>query len=154
MDLNKLLKLASGLQFQLQPLPAGTAMLLDRKVMGLLAPVVKGLAESKDDGIDASALADAVTNMVTTMPDEEYQIFIRDLFSTVTHLPKDGAPTELNSCFDTAFAGNTYSIYELIIEVMRYNKFGPFELMTGFLKKTGTSMFDGIVGKKGETGKK
>jgi hypothetical protein len=134
--------------FQLNPLPALRALKLDKKVVTMIIPVFKGF-EGLDQEINLGAAIEAVSEALLKLEDNEYEKFILDILSTVQYLPSGKAPIEIDSdVINNQFSGEIMSIYRLIFEVMKYNRFSPFEmvgdgnemmkiLFSGFQKQSG-----------------
>jgi hypothetical protein len=107
-----------GMEFQLVPLPILKAARLDKKVISILTPVL-GTVKSLDDEIDLGKVID-----------EEYEKFIIDLCSTVTcHKPGQPPVQLMGENINELFKGALKTLYKLMYEVMKYNKFSPFALM-------------------------
>lgn len=123
--------IVDGLEFNLQPLPALEAMKLDKRVTTLLIPLIGGLKDlSLDADIDFETAARGLYEAFNRMDDNEFQSLVVNLLRSVQYLPQGGAPTELTQeTINQIFMGKLVSIYKLMIEVMRFNKFSPFELV-------------------------
>ena len=119
-------------EFNLNPLKIRTALRLDKKVISLILPLLGGVKDL-DSEINLGSALGKFSESLNALPDNEYEAFTNELFSTVTYLPKGEAPVELNQAMDIAFQGNITSVYKLMWEIMKYNKFSPFELMAGGL---------------------
>lgn len=122
-----------GMKFQLQPLPSLKALRLDKKVIELVVPVIGGIKEfSLDAEIDLEAVSKAFSESLGRMRDDEFEKLVADLLSSVLYLPIGGTPQELNpEVINQVFRGKISLIYKLAFQVMRYNKFSPFELVGG-----------------------
>lgn len=120
-----------GITFQLHPLPILSAAKLDKRVVSLLAPVL-GTVKSLDDEIDLGKVIDVVMEALSNLSDSDYEQFIIDLCSTVICVVPGQPPTEVTSQkINEIFKGSLKTLYKLMYEIMRYNKFTPFELMAG-----------------------
>lgn len=118
-----------GMEFQLVPLPSLKAARLDKKVISILAPVF-GTVKSLDDEIDISKVVDVVMDALSKLSDEEYEKFIIDLCSGVTcHKPGQPPVQLMGENINELFRGALKTLYKLMYEVMKYNKFSPFALM-------------------------
>lgn len=148
-----------GMKFQLQPLPSLKALRLDKKVIELLVPIFGGIKEfSLDAEIDLEAVSKAFSESLGRMKDDEFEKLVTDLLSSVLYLPTGAAPQELNpETINQVFRGKISLIYKLMFEVMRYNKFSPFELVGGgnvinkILSSTGPIKIQKKNGNKSET---
>lgn len=135
-----------GMTFNVQPLPAMTAVKLDKKVLTVVLPAISGLKNlSLDSELDLGALSMAVSEALGRLPDSEFENLVIDLLSCVIYLPKGDSPVELTSIqqINSVFCGKIVLIYKLLFEVMRFNKFSPFALLEGgglsMLKTPGSS---------------
>ena len=76
-------------------------------------------------------VAECLQRALTTLPDSEVSALTRGMLARVTYIPDAGQPILLNNDrgIDTAFEGlGPISIYKLMYEVARFNKFSPFAL--------------------------
>ena len=129
-----------GLQFTFTPIDPFKAIVLDKKVLSLLVPVLGGLKNLTASGegdedlnltdmIDFRLVADGLSEALSKMKDADFEAFAREMLRSVyVEIPGKGA----GSCADAkgaqAFVGNITLMYEVMIQVMRYNKFTPFAL--------------------------
>ena len=146
-----------GIKFILNSMKALEAMKLDKKLISILLPAFNGLKGlSMDANIDFGAALEGLSNSLLSMKDDEYEKFIRDMFSNVQAI-KPGSPAmelrELDA-INTIFAGSTMTVYKLIWEVAKFNKFLPFELVGGgtgmsgiFTSLMGEESMEGVQGK-------
>lgn len=116
--------------FIIKPFGGFDAVKLDRKVLRILAPALKGLDGVKDldSEINLGALGDGIAEALDSIAD--YDGFIREMFKEVL-VEFNGAPMPLVPLMDTVFQGNVLSFYKLIIEVMKHNRFSFFEVAGG-----------------------
>ncbi len=120
-----------GHRFQLRPLPVLKAARLDKKVITVLAPIL-GTVKSLDDEINIEKAVKSVMDALSSLSDAEYEAFIIDLCSTVVYTAPGQQPIELGSSdINKIFVGELKTLYKLMFEVMRYNKFSPFGLVEG-----------------------
>lgn len=120
-----------GIQFQLNPLKGFKAIKLDKKVVGLLIPLFKGLKDF-DSELDLGKSIDGIGSALDSMKEDEFEKFTIDLLSTTIILIDGKPPMEIDkNVIDTEFQGNTIIFYKLLFEVMKYNKFSPFVLASG-----------------------
>ena len=138
-----------GLSFMLQPLPALTAMRLDKRVLTVVLPAISGFKNlSLDTELDLGLLSRALSEALGRLPDTDFENLVTDLLSCVVYLPKGESPIELTSIqsINAIFCGEIVLIYKLLFEVMRFNKFSPFALLEGggmsILKTSGLSNID------------
>ena len=124
-----------GLRFYTQPLPALRAMLLDKKVLALLLPALKGLKDLKVDAeadIDLGAITEALSESLSSMKDAEMTRLVIDLLSSTTYQgDKAGeANNEITEAIiNQIFQGQLLTLYKVMLEVMKYNKFSPFAFL-------------------------
>ena len=136
-----------GLEFNLQPLPPLKSIKLDKKILSLLVPALGGLKNlSLNQEIDMETVAKGISESLQKLDDKEFEKLIVDLFSGSLFLNKNveqgEAPTEEINLgnINRIFAGSHTTIYKLMFEVMKFNKFSPFVLGDGFaMKKIFTS---------------
>lgn len=117
--------------FNLQPLPALKAIVLDKKIMSLLIPALGGIKDL-DKEFDLKIASMAMAESLTKLSDQEYEKFVIDLLTGV-QLVQQGQ--EIKSIttdqINVLFLGNAKGLYKLMFEVMKFNKFTPFELVEG-----------------------
>ena len=139
------------MEFFLSPLPALTAIKLDKRVLTLLLPALSGFKElSLDSSIDLNALTKGVSEALGRMDDKDFEELVLQLLSTAVYQKQGSAPLELNDKhnINKVFGGELISLYKLLFEVMRYNKFSPFVLLEG-----GGSVMSRILTSSGQTNK-
>ena len=126
------------MRFQLSPLPLLKVLRLDKKVLALVLPALSGFTDL-DAQIDFGLLSKGISEALTRMPDNDFESLALDLLSSVAYLPDNGAPVEMTSAqeLNTIFSGKILTIYKLLFEVMRFNKFSPFALLEGGGNLTG-----------------
>lgn len=118
-----------GVKFILNPLKGFTALYLDKKVITLLTPVIKGF-KSLDTNIDLGAAIDGFGTALDGMGEEDYKKFVLSLLSTVQVMAPNKPPIEIDvNTLDSVFAGKALVLYQLMFEIMRYNNFTPFALL-------------------------
>lgn len=127
-----------GIEFYFQPLPAFTALKLDKQIISLIAPALGGLDSldnlSLDTDINLKVITQGIGKALDSFDSEEYEKFILSLLSFTLHIPGDGKNTPQpidKQKFDQLFTGNLQTVYKLIFAVMKYNKFLPFVLGEG-----------------------
>lgn len=121
----------SGIKCQLTRIPLQKMLLLDRKVMGILGPVMGSFA-----GMDQSAEADMekifrnVASALGSLGDTEYEALMNDLLGTVVATAPGKPPLQLiGNNLDTALGDSgMMTIYKIVMEVLKFNKFLPFDL--------------------------
>jgi len=122
-----------GLRFYTQPLPAFTAVKLDKKVIQLALPVLNGLSDfSMESEVDIEAITAGVSESLTKLTDEDFENFILKLLSATTYQGTADAPANseiTKSSVNEIFQGRILGLYKVLLEVMRFNRFSPFELM-------------------------
>jgi hypothetical protein len=122
-----------GLCFDMQPLPALKAIGLDKKILTLAIPILGGLKNiSLDSDIDFEAISRGLYEAFNKLDTAEFEILVSDILCKTAYMPEHGAPEELTkTTIDRIFQGSLQTLYKLIFEVMRFNKFTPFVLAEG-----------------------
>lgn len=128
-------KTIDGMAFQFIPMAVLKASRLDKRVLALLAPVVGSLSGlDLDSEVDADRLARGVASALQSMDDQAFTSLLRDTLDTVVYLPEGMAPLNLGNenAINQAFTGRLDTLYKVVVEVMRYNRFTPFALLGTF----------------------
>jgi hypothetical protein len=131
-------KTIGSMTFQFLPMPALKAARLDKKVLTVLAPllaslqdlkVLQGMSEGEND-FDVGGLATGLVQALQSLDDTTFTGLLRELFEHVTYLPSGKAPMSLSdeATLNEIFVGNLAAMYQVAVEVMRFNKFTPFAL--------------------------
>lgn len=133
-------KTIGGKTFQFLPMPALKAARLDKKVLTALTPLLSSLTDVKsvasaalgEEGGsgDMAGIATGLTQCLQALDDSSFASLLRELLEHVTYLPNGQAPMPLGneSTIDLVFVGDLATMYQVAVEVMRYNKFTPFGL--------------------------
>lgn len=122
------------MKFQLIPLKALEAVTLDKKVLELLLPALGGIQDlSLDANIDMEVLSRGVTEALSNFDDEKTLGLILNLLKNVTYIESGKPPRGLNDqeVINDVFRGKHFTIFKLMFEVMKFNKFTPFVLVAG-----------------------
>lgn len=132
-----------GMEFQLLPMPLLEASKWDRKVLQIIAPLVKALggmklddAQPKEDvaeaspDVDFSVVSEALQDALQVLPDDQLESFIKGMTRYASRIDVTppialGSNTGLERAFEDA---NPMDLYKLLFEIARYNKFSPFAL--------------------------
>ena len=128
-----------GFAFTFTPMNPFKALVLDKKVLSLLTPIIAGIKNIEKAGetediteiLDFKLVSEGLGEALGKMSGAEFETFARDLLrNVVVEVPGQGA----FACGDDkgamhVFTANISLMYEVMIEVMRYNKFSPFALM-------------------------
>lgn len=122
-----------GMEFNLRPLPIMKALKLDKRVVTILLPVLGGVKEfSLDAKVDLKTMADGVAESLSRMENKDFEELVIDLLSGVIYLePGKGAQEITLDIINRIFQGKLSTVYKLMFEVMKFNKFSPFELVAG-----------------------
>jgi len=122
-----------GLKFYLQPMPLMRAARLDKQVIALVLPVLNGLKEiSVDAELDLSAITAGISRALADMDGDAFEKFLKDMLVGVQYMENGKAPQDLSGdLMDQVFQGRLMTLYQLLFEVMKFNKFSPFELVGG-----------------------
>lgn len=122
------------IKFYLQPLRPLKAIRLDKQVLALCIPAFGGVEDlSLDSEIDLSKLTQGISTALQKMEDDVFEKFIKDLFSGACVIEKESPPEELTEeVINRIFrGGKMLTMYKLAFEIMKFNKFTPFELVEG-----------------------
>ena len=120
------------MKFQLNPLKGFKAVKLDKKVISLCLPALKGVKDMDEQSIDIGMIISGITDALDGMTEGDFEKFVLDLLST-TILQITGKPPMVidSNTIDSEFQGESITLYKLLFEVMKYNKFTPFVLASG-----------------------
>lgn len=94
-------------------------------------PEAPAAEDSTDDIKDFSLVAQSIQRALSSLPDSVMDALMKSMLSRVTCLNCEDGPLVLNNShnIDKAFDGlGPVSLYKLIYEVARFNKFTPFVL--------------------------
>jgi len=135
-----------GLKFSIQQFTARQALRLEKKTITVLSPVLKVLSDdnvksikknkksSLDQDIDISKIANVIQEILQNFSDDDFENYVFKMFENVICYEEGSTPTQMTSeIFDRIFVGKNITIYKLLIEVMKANKFSFFGLMGGGL---------------------
>lgn len=133
-----------GMEFYLQPLPALKAIKLDKRIVSLLVPALGGLKDiSLNTNIDMETIAKGIAEALERMEDNDVEKLVVDLLDGAAYMEKGAAAQDMTAnIINTLFRGKLVTLYKLMFEVMKYNKFSPFVLVGGgdAMKKIFTSL--------------
>jgi len=122
------------MEFQVTPMGGLEASRLDKRILTLIIPALGGLNNlDLDSEIDFSVIFTGLTKGLEALSDKEFENLICSLLSKVVYLPENQAPISLSSksSIDAVFQMKLLILYKLLFEVMKYNKFTPFEVAEG-----------------------
>jgi hypothetical protein len=141
LDIEKIDNIIPGVIFHIRLLPVNKALLLDRKTSLMIFPAIgsflgknttlNNISKIMDMKIDFHKVMEGLVEGLSSLNDSEYEKYILDMFSGIT-VDESGKPAiELNSMenLNKVFQKRLLSIYRLLVEVMRLNKFSFFELV-------------------------
>jgi hypothetical protein len=123
-----------GMEFQIQKMPTLDALNLDRKVATLALPIFAGLEDLHLDSesLNLDSMVKAIQETLINLDDKEWGSFILKMLSHVIYLPNGEENLEMTeSVINTHFRGKLFTLYQLIFEVMKFEKFLPFEMVAG-----------------------
>ncbi len=124
-------------EFTFMPLNPFKALVLDKKILSLLTPVLGGLRDldkagegaSISDIIDFKLVSEGLGEALGKMKDAEFESLSKDLLrSVIVETGTNGAHSCDTDRGAVVFSRNIGLMYEVMLEVMRYNKFSPFVL--------------------------
>ena len=131
------------MEFQLLPMPIMEAWKWDRKILQIIAPLVKALSgmstSTPVEGVEESAeldfdkVSEALSDALTSLTDEQFESLVKGLTRYASRIDcQIPIPLGTNSGVEKAFADATpIELYKLLFEIARYNKFSPFALAGG-----------------------
>lgn len=137
------------IKFQIVPMGAMKASILDRKIIAMLAPSAAGLLE---DGFETEVRFDKLIsnlgNGLLLLSDDQYQSLLLNMFAKVTAIKKGNPVLQLNTVenIDDIFE-DVLTIYKLLYEIMRVNGFSLFKLVGGGLGMKGIPTLDTLTTK-------
>ena len=120
------------LKFSIQQFPALKAMKIEKKLMEVLIPVMGSLiSEDKKKHIDMAKVSLGIQTGLSSLTEEKFEdVILSSLSSTYAYV--NGKPEIINiDIFNQVFTGKILTVYKLILEVMKVNKFCFFELLRG-----------------------
>jgi hypothetical protein len=130
-----------GLTFHINQFPARKCIKLEKRTITYLAPMLNMLEgiTGLDDEIDFSKIVTGIQDVLLNLNEDTLEQFISDMIASTSVGIKDANGKEkvllLNSedglIFDTVFIGKNITVYKLLLEIMKVNKFAFFELMGG-----------------------
>jgi hypothetical protein len=139
MELKTETKIIDGLKFYINQFPARKCIKLEKKTLTYIAPMLNILEgiKSLDSDIDLSKIAKCIQEVLMNISEEALEQFITEMVenTTVEISGESGKKltlilADMNN-FDKVFIGKNMTVYKLLIEIMRVNKFGFFELVGG-----------------------
>jgi hypothetical protein len=121
-----------GITLQLRKIEVFKRISLDRKLDALLGPVAGTIMSAVGkDGFEAN-IDMAMTKIamhLSSMPESEYMPMVEELLSSVTAIVPGKQAVELTrDGMDVLEDYGMTTIYKIIFEVMKWNKFLPFDL--------------------------
>lgn len=135
-------KVINGKTFFIYPVGLFQRLHLDRQVLKMIAPVVKGLGDDLNlsdlEGLlkkklNIGKIMDGVMDGLSALSEEEYETFIMRLLEKVqVQVPGKQAVDFASSpeSIEDVFSDDLFSLYELLFEAMKENKLSPFALMS------------------------
>lgn len=127
-----------GLVFHITQFPARKSIKLEKRTITYLAPMLKMLEgfKSLDDEVDFSAIVCGIQDVLLNLNEDTLEHFIFAMLEYTSIVIKDGNGkekiTKLEAdIFDIVFIGKNITVYKLILEIMKVNKFAFFALMGG-----------------------
>jgi len=139
-------------KFKSSPLPALKALKLDKKIITMLLPMLSEF-KGMDEKLNFGKMLHSLSQSLNEMADTEFEKFIIDILSTTIYMKDNTPPEQITSDkINIIFQGDIICIYKLIFEIMKYNKFSPFELVGGGGEIFKTFFYDGLMLKEKESG--
>ena len=120
-----------GLQFEIIAMPTLNAMVLDKRLSTLLIPAISGIKDLKEDTkVDLKLMAEALATALGGLSADEFEKMLIDLLAYTRY--KDDRAYDMNKeIINSKFRRKGTVLYRLILEVMKFNNFIPFELLGG-----------------------
>jgi hypothetical protein len=139
MELKTIKREIDGLVFYINQFPARKSIKLEKRTITYLAPMLTMLEgfKSLDDDIDFTKIIKGIQEVLTNLDEETLEQFIFDMieFTSVSMKDANGVAKSISlkedGIFDSVFIGKTITVYKLLLEIMKVNKFAFFELMGG-----------------------
>lgn len=134
-----------GFQVSLVPLNAIKAARLDKKVTGLVLPLLAGLDLDNLAKVDVSDLTGRLAEVVTGLPDESLEALLVESLSGSTIIPPGQAAIEITGpgALNQAFTGELDALYQCVWEAWKFNRLSPFRLAARFGVKMPTTPTSG-----------
>lgn len=138
MESKRVCDIIPNVTFIIHQFDAITALKLERKINLIFLPAVGGFLGGKDlveianleSQVNLQAIFDGFISGLEKIPDFEYENLILQLVSKIQVEIPGKPPREMNlDVFNEVFKGNLLSVYKLIFEVMKINRFSFFELV-------------------------
>lgn len=135
-----------SLIFYINQFPARKAIKLEKKTITYLAPMLSILeGMNLDSDIDFSKIVKGVQEVLTNLNEDALEQYIFEMIEntsvSIFNEKKQEQILKLNSengqIFDLIFTGKTITVYKLLLEIMKVNKFAFFELLGGGGQKIG-----------------
>lgn len=140
MELRTITREIDGLKFYINQFPARKCIKLEKRTITYLAPMLNMLDGIKDleSDIDFSKIVKAVQEVLLNLDENTFENFIHDMveYTTVEMKNEDGKSVRAvslhdDTIFDVVFVGQNKTVFLLLLEIMKVNKFAFFELMGG-----------------------
>ena len=128
--IEKMEKEIDGFKFEILLMPTLKAMVLDKKLSTLLIPALGGIKDLESRKVDFKLMAEAVATALGNLPDNEFQKTLLDLLSHCRY-KGEKAVDLTEDVINTQFRAKSIVLYKLVVEVMKFNNFIPFELLDG-----------------------
>lgn len=130
-----------GVSFVLYPIPVLKVMKLDKQLITMLLPSIPDMSDI-DQEIDFGSILKNFSESLSNLSEKDYLSFVMDLLSK-TQAQAPGSPAVEFTSEETLnlFQGRLSTLYKLLFEIMKYNKFTPFELASGGLGMSLTNFF-------------
>lgn len=136
-----------GIKFHIQQFPALKALRIEKKVMTLILPSVGSLIggidlqKGLDTDLDFSNIGQGLMVSLEKLSDNDFETLILELLGN-TQFEITGEAVEFigKSNFDKVFQGKLITVYKVIFEIMKVNKFCFFEVVGGGLGMVQTNI--------------
>lgn len=120
-----------GLSFQSILLPALDAGALDIQVNALIVPVLASIENfSLDSEISPKMFFEALTKALQSLTKEKFKQLMTETLINTSYLQTNKPAQQLSEpVINEIFRGKLLTLYKTFGEVIKFNKFLPFELM-------------------------
>ena len=140
MELKTITKTIDDLKFYINQFPARKSIRLEKKTITFISPMLGMLDDFKslDKEVDLSKIANSIQKTLSEIDDTEFENYLTEMVEyTSVELKNENdksvvtLPLSDMKNFDAAFIGRNLTVYKLLVEIMKENKFGFFELVGG-----------------------
>ena len=123
-----------GMNFQITKFGAFQSMQIEKRIMGILAPIGASFIPKQDGkkrpAVNFEDVGKTFSQVLYSLSDSEFQNTILTALKNTIYLGNGEAPQEITlKVFDSIFIDKLSVVYKLIFEIMKFNNFCIFELL-------------------------